>query len=195
MSVFCLSCLLMMRGPICHFPSERLQLQSVAAAGQAALGVFICPGRWNAPVTATEGLFTQGDSERRVGLICSQIPFQTCLCQGAAGYFTCSYCAQQGVWPLRWHVSFFIAAQSFHFSLSFWNFSFLPITQPSRWINISDLFCGIFCCNQTGMHTLKNLLLILCFFPQSRPSQILKSVYLCVWEAERNCCWDIMLKF
>lgn len=35
MSVFCLSCLLMMRGAIWHFPSERLQLQSAAAAAQA----------------------------------------------------------------------------------------------------------------------------------------------------------------
>lgn len=58
MSVFCLSWLLMMRGAICHFPSERLQLQSAAAA-QAALRVFICPGQCNTYVTAIDGLFTQ----------------------------------------------------------------------------------------------------------------------------------------
>lgn len=32
MSVFCLRLLLMMRGAICHFPSERVQWQSAAAA-------------------------------------------------------------------------------------------------------------------------------------------------------------------
>lgn len=58
MSVFCLSWLLMMRGAICHFPSERLQLQSAAAA-QAAPRVFICPGQCNTYVTAIDGLFTQ----------------------------------------------------------------------------------------------------------------------------------------
>lgn len=48
----------MMRGAICHFPSERLQLQSAAAA-QAAPCIFICPGQCSSYVTAIDGLFTQ----------------------------------------------------------------------------------------------------------------------------------------
>lgn len=89
MSVFCLSWLLMMRGAICHFPSERLQLQSAAAA-QAAPRVFICPGQCNTYVTAIDGLFTQagGDSDRRVVLICFQIHSQTWSFRGATGCFS-----------------------------------------------------------------------------------------------------------
>lgn len=94
MSVFCLSRLLMMRGAICHFPSERLQLQSAAAA-HAAPRFFTRPGQCNGPVTAIDGLFTQtgggaeggrlGRDSVWVGLICSQIHSQTCLFQSAAG--------------------------------------------------------------------------------------------------------------
>lgn len=89
MSAFRLSWLLMMRGAICHFPSERLQLHSAAAA-EAEACVFICPGQCHAYVTAIDGLFTQagregggGDQSKRGKADLLQIHCQTRFLRGA----------------------------------------------------------------------------------------------------------------